>query len=1279
MTDTKALLDFISGPESNGNYNAYYGNTNNQSVRFTDMTIAQVQDFQAQLARDTGSSAVGRYQFLQKTLGGLVTEMGIPTSARFTPELQDQLGQKLLERRGLTAFTSGAMSAEEFANNLAQEWAGLPMVSGPKAGRSYYDGDAIGNKSGVSPDAFLAVLGGSGSGLPTRPSPGVTSFDNAPDLTLSQKDQRQFGPEPAPFQVGSPESAAMLAETQPTTPWTNADMRAFQAAEAERKAQAPNLFELGGMAIQQEWVIPNLFREKPDAAPDPTFEMTPEFMKELTQDIPEEYWDRFVETHSTQHGLQIRESLLQSMETDQKLADAGAWGVGLRIAAGMTDPVAWAAGAGITVATGGVGGAAFIGAKLGRAGMIAHGAATGMASTAIPEALIAANKPTYHQDEFLQAIGMGMVLGGAFGALARNPATRVEAREIETVGRNLERIASGKGSDAGAASAGVREALGQDTDELVRDLTEEATGTSFANKARWDLSARLKGSSNKLVRAFGNVLVEDGTRNAKGMTKFSVSEEGTKLARQAEVRWRAAFDTSFKAYAKRTGVKRQNFDRARDDFARQVTSFVRSRSPLDDAPAEVAAAAGEFRSLMKHWRALASNPGMLDGTTRRAVRGFEKLADSEFYAPRIFDLGAVQNALAKYGHDALGRMVGKAMMEVNEDLGEDVAMRFGRGYIDKLHSISAGELNVHARALSGDDMEALKALLFDATDLSSDELDDILLGIKKADKGTPGAPSRGKRRLFMDENFAAKLARLDSTGEDEFRISDLFSNNADELMTMYSRQMSGRIAMARMRIERPNWQEGDEASRYIVDGITSDSEWEQWMTKVREVGDRQGVNSENKIDVERLTFAYNHIVGRPTFDEATGYAQTLRLLRNFNFTRLMGQVGLAQIPEFANVVSKLGIKATFSNMPAWRAMWRNAQTGKLDDTLAQEWEDITGLGADWLRHTSWRAEDDYGNPLMGLPNNRWFDKADRALMKSNKAVTAISGMAPVNTALQRLTGRAIFNKFASIALKGDVTADRRMMGLGLDTEMLQRISGQIKGKASFEGSRLKAMNFKSWDDQEALAHFENAVFRYAREVIQENDIGNLAMWMNKPTAKTLLQFRTFVLAAWSKQFLNGLNHRDFQTFASFTTSMFLGSMTYMFREYANSVGRSDQEEHLKERLSVERIAAAGLQNSSWFSILAPVLDTPINWATGESLFDARTTQQSNTVTDLGSNPTGGLLDLVVNGPSILRKALQGDLAQGDLRKVKMALPYQNLMGISQLFNLMLGGLPERRR
>ena len=152
------LLNVIADGESSGNYNAHFGNAANATVRFTDMSVGEVLRWQEEYVRQgSPSSAVGRYQIIRPTLTKLVQEQHIEPSARFDEKLQDRMAIALLERRGSLAYVEKKISREQFAANLAQEWAALPRVTGPNPTESYYAGDGL-NKSRISVDAVYKAL-----------------------------------------------------------------------------------------------------------------------------------------------------------------------------------------------------------------------------------------------------------------------------------------------------------------------------------------------------------------------------------------------------------------------------------------------------------------------------------------------------------------------------------------------------------------------------------------------------------------------------------------------------------------------------------------------------------------------------------------------------------------------------------------------------------------------------------------------------------------------------------------------------------------------------------------------------------------------------------------------------------------------------------------------------------------------------------------------------------------------------------------------------------------
>ena len=156
----KPLLDLIARVESKGNYNAYFGNAGNTSITFTEMSVDQVMQWQEDfIAAGHPSSAVGRYQIISTTLKGLVQQLNIDTNQPFNEAMQDKMAVALLERRGATEYVNNQIDEQQFAAELAKEWAALPRVVGDRPEQSYYAGDGL-NKALVKVDEVLRAVGG---------------------------------------------------------------------------------------------------------------------------------------------------------------------------------------------------------------------------------------------------------------------------------------------------------------------------------------------------------------------------------------------------------------------------------------------------------------------------------------------------------------------------------------------------------------------------------------------------------------------------------------------------------------------------------------------------------------------------------------------------------------------------------------------------------------------------------------------------------------------------------------------------------------------------------------------------------------------------------------------------------------------------------------------------------------------------------------------------------------------------------------------------------------
>jgi muramidase (phage lysozyme) len=161
----RSLLNLIAKAESEaaGGYNAYNRGTSgnkvlsaNSKVDFSQMTIAELRRRQAlPISNPDRIFAAGRYQIIPSTLTETLARTNISNSDKFSPDVQDALGIQLLVNGGLNRYKSGAITKEQFGNNIARIWAGLPVITGPKAGNSFYGGP---NKSNVSISATLSAI-----------------------------------------------------------------------------------------------------------------------------------------------------------------------------------------------------------------------------------------------------------------------------------------------------------------------------------------------------------------------------------------------------------------------------------------------------------------------------------------------------------------------------------------------------------------------------------------------------------------------------------------------------------------------------------------------------------------------------------------------------------------------------------------------------------------------------------------------------------------------------------------------------------------------------------------------------------------------------------------------------------------------------------------------------------------------------------------------------------------------------------------------------------------
>ena len=135
-----------SGNDYGATFRAYLDGFSRRNEDITNMSINQVVQYQKDyiahqrklgIPETKRSAAVGAYQMLYPEVAASKT--GVPLTAKFNKENQDRMADYYLNMAGYQQFINGRITAEQFNNRLAGQFASLKTTSG----RGVYDSDGI--------------------------------------------------------------------------------------------------------------------------------------------------------------------------------------------------------------------------------------------------------------------------------------------------------------------------------------------------------------------------------------------------------------------------------------------------------------------------------------------------------------------------------------------------------------------------------------------------------------------------------------------------------------------------------------------------------------------------------------------------------------------------------------------------------------------------------------------------------------------------------------------------------------------------------------------------------------------------------------------------------------------------------------------------------------------------------------------------------------------------------------------------------------------------------
>jgi len=744
----------------------------------------------------------------------------------------------------------------------------------------------------------------------------------------------------------------------------------------------------------------------------------------------------------------------------------------------------------------------------------------------------------------------------------------------------------------------------------LKDVAENGDvfmGSGFWKWFRFDRAGVTDMSKNKLVRGISNILYESIGKTGKNWVRSrTMSQVKTfELNRQRTLYYKN-WVSNYDAWLKENGYKRIHLDgiTKREEFNELVARAIRGEAIESPVVNKMANAQRQrYQELLQK----AKDAG---------VRGADKIEENFNYLTRIYSNAKLSKLIDKFGEKKVVNFLAKAM---RGGLNEKANVRLAK-YLTRVIQRQKSEYQMNIGGILNAKAEDLNRLLREQTDLSPEEIMEITSAVFPSKSGTSNIFK--SRRVKLDENYS----------DSEMSISDFLENDSEILFLNYANNLTGQIALA----ER---------------GFKSGSDWTKMMRQIEKEYEAQGIAVSDKTrinEMKALQSGYDHLVGKPIEDISTTYSTFGRIMRKYNFARIMNQVGFAQLAEIGVLIANVGLRQTVKHLPEMRKLIKRLKNGEIDDEFMREAEEVFGgFGSERLISQVANQSDEFGSRI----SKSRINKIERGLDHLNRVTADISGMNIVNMAMKRIALKGMVQKWVDQAFGGKAAMSlKRARDLGISDAMYKRILDQIKKHAvTEEGAltkrKIKRINIDNWADQEAASTYAHAINRWGKRTIQENDIGEqmfLGGLTDTTTGKLMFQFRGFMMTAYGKHLLHGLKMNDVQAYKGFVMSTMFAGMAYVAQIQAQALlmtGR-DRKKFLENRLGkteediIKNIAKAGFQRSAFASLLPATIDSGLGLFGVNPLFHYRSTGlDSNIITgnptyDLlwtkGFSPTGGI-------------------------------------------------------
>lgn len=428
--------------------------------------------------------------------------------------------------------------------------------------------------------------------------------------------------------------------------------------------------------------------------------------------------------------------------------------------------------------------------------------------------------------------------------------------------------------------------------------------------------------------------------------------------------------------------------------------------------------------------------------------------------------------------------------------------------------------------------EALR--IMDAEDrrfvnLTAPEIFDIAEQIKDTLVGTPGG-RLPYEAIPVSKVSAGPLKPRTFNIPDEL-IEDFLESDIEKIARYYVRTMAPDVEMAR------KFGSADLAEPILK--IKDDYAKKSRIAKTK--GERTRLNRLRNADLRDLSAMRDRLRGTYGAPGDNILTRTFQVVREWNYSRLLGRMTISSIPDIGNIVMKEGLKRAFG--AGLIPLVRSFKSLRLSVSEVKK----AGVALDMVQDSRGPSLADLGD-MYGRRTK--FERASAALARSYGVATL---MAPWN---------AFWKQFVGVLIQDRILTDTRRLASGriskyslgrlaesrIDRNMAIKIADQFKRFGVRRGGTNIA-NTDAWIDREAVTAYRAAIARDVDLSVITPGVGDIPLIANKTEfGKLALQFKTFSMTATQKILLAGLQRRDAATLNGLILSVTLGILVYQIKK-----------------------------------------------------------------------------------------------------------------------------------